>query len=234
MAYNDFIQNILDTRGRFNCDGYKERHHIIPKCMGGTDDDDNLIDLYAQEHFVAHKMLAMENQDNHKLAHAFWRMCQLRARNNLNIEVSPDDYAEARKLHAQAMSDRKISETTRQKFSNNMKGELNPMYGMYGDKNPCYGRRHTDEERQKMSANHVDMSGVNNPMYGLRGDKSPHAKPVYCLELNKVFGSILSAAEFIGVHKSSIGACLRGKQKTAGVNPETGERLHWSFVEDLI
>lgn len=47
--YDKFIQNILDTRGRFGIpEGeYKERHHIIPRCIGGTDDEGNLIDLYA-------------------------------------------------------------------------------------------------------------------------------------------------------------------------------------------
>ena len=54
MGYKDYISNILNTRGRFNCDGYKERHHIVPRCMGGTNDNDNLIDLYAEEHYIAH------------------------------------------------------------------------------------------------------------------------------------------------------------------------------------
>lgn len=56
MTYIEFINNILDTRGRFSCgDEYHERHHITPRCMGGTDDNDNLIDLFAREHFEAHK-----------------------------------------------------------------------------------------------------------------------------------------------------------------------------------
>ena len=33
--------------------GYKEIHHIIPKCLGGTDDKDNLVELTAREHFIA-------------------------------------------------------------------------------------------------------------------------------------------------------------------------------------
>ena len=67
MTYNEFIQNILSTRGRFNVNGYKERHHILPKCMGGNDDKENLIDLTAQEHYEAHRLLAIENPDNNSL-----------------------------------------------------------------------------------------------------------------------------------------------------------------------
>ena len=55
MTYNEFIDNILKSRGRFCCgDEYHERHHIVPKCMGGTNDKENLIDLFAKEHYVAH------------------------------------------------------------------------------------------------------------------------------------------------------------------------------------
>lgn len=234
MEYKDYINNILSTRGRFNCDGYKERHHIVPKCMGGTNNNDNLIDLYAEEHYIAHKLLALENQDNNKIVYAWWRMNQRRSINNGVIEVSPEDYAQARKLHSEAMSRRTITNETRRKFSEKLKGKNNPMYGRYGSKNPCYGRKHTQAEKEKMRKNHVDMSGENNPMYGLRGDKSPHAKGVYCIELDKAFGSITSAAQYVGVHHSCIGACLRGKQKAAGRHPVTNEKLHWVLQKGVI
>ena len=59
MTYIEFINDILNTRGRFACgDEYHERHHITPKCMGGTNDNENLIDLFAREHYIAHLLLA--------------------------------------------------------------------------------------------------------------------------------------------------------------------------------
>lgn len=66
ITYKDFIQNIIDTRGQFACNKneYCERHHIKPKCLGGNNDKENLIDLYAHEHFIAHKLLAQENPNN--------------------------------------------------------------------------------------------------------------------------------------------------------------------------
>lgn len=36
---------------------YYERHHIIPRCMGGCDDEENIVALTAREHFIAHKLL---------------------------------------------------------------------------------------------------------------------------------------------------------------------------------
>lgn len=73
INYNDFINNILIERGRFNVQGYKERHHIVPKCLGGSSNQDNLIDLTAKEHFLAHYLLAKENPNIPKLKQAL--MC---------------------------------------------------------------------------------------------------------------------------------------------------------------
>jgi hypothetical protein len=36
---------------------YKEVHHIIPRCMGGSDSKENLVDLTAREHYIAHALL---------------------------------------------------------------------------------------------------------------------------------------------------------------------------------
>ena len=37
---------------------YYERHHVVPRCMGGKDNKENLVLLSAREHFVAHQLLA--------------------------------------------------------------------------------------------------------------------------------------------------------------------------------
>ena len=45
-------------------DCYCETHHIIPKSEGGTDDQDNLVNLTAREHYVAHRLLAYIYNDD--------------------------------------------------------------------------------------------------------------------------------------------------------------------------
>lgn len=53
-----FHYEALIARGRTRTLlGYKEIHHILPRCMGGTDDKSNLVALTAEEHFVAHLLL---------------------------------------------------------------------------------------------------------------------------------------------------------------------------------
>ena len=48
------------------------------KTMGGSNDKDNLISLYAREHFLAHKILMhiyAGTEYEYKTTYAFWKMC---------------------------------------------------------------------------------------------------------------------------------------------------------------
>ena len=167
ITYEEFIQNILDTRGRFNCgDEYHERHHITPKSCGGTDDKENLIDLYAREHFEAHRLLALENPDNDKLVYAWSCMAFVKSEyTKERYEVSALEYEEARIVLSQTMKGRVFSDETRKKMSDNhtdVSGKNNPMYGRpWWDENTP--KEKIDEWKKKQSK---ASSGENNPMYG--------------------------------------------------------------------
>jgi hypothetical protein len=54
--------------------GAVERHHAIPKCMGGRETKENIVELTPREHFVAHLLLAKANPENSKLAIAAFLM----------------------------------------------------------------------------------------------------------------------------------------------------------------
>lgn len=218
-TYEMYIQRILNIRENKKDDkNYQERHHIIPKCLGGSDDSDNLIYLYAQEHYYAHKLLALENKTNNNLQYAWWNMCQCTQNGQRVYNISADEYALAR-----------------QNFSNVMK---NNQYAK--------GLKMSEETRAKMSKSHKGkIDGKNNPMYGkscsehckeilrnkLSGSNNPSAKKVICLETNEVFNTIKDAAKWCNIGHSDIAAYIRGKQKSAGKHPLTGEKLHWKYVE---
>lgn len=55
LAYQRLIAK---ARERVCPEGYVERHHVLPKSLGGSDDSSNLVALTAKEHFVAHMLLA--------------------------------------------------------------------------------------------------------------------------------------------------------------------------------
>ena len=57
MNYERIHDQIIKRAKNRIIDGYSERHHIIPKCMGGNNNPDNLVNLTAREHFLIHWLL---------------------------------------------------------------------------------------------------------------------------------------------------------------------------------
>lgn len=83
MDYKKIYQQLIDRARVRNTLDYKETHHIIPKCLGGTDDPSNLVDLTPEEHYVAHQLLVKIHSDNGKLLYAAVMMCSNRINNKL-------------------------------------------------------------------------------------------------------------------------------------------------------
>jgi hypothetical protein len=95
--YNELISRaILETRKK-NKDVYYESHHILPKCLGGSNKKDNLVLLTAREHFLAHWLLAKANPDNIKLSYA-WNCFSL---DNNGRRPTSRHYKYARIRHAE-------------------------------------------------------------------------------------------------------------------------------------
>ena len=125
-TYEEFIQNILNTRGRFACgNDYHERHHIVPRCMDGSDEKENLIDLYAREHFIAHKLLMQENPNHVGLVRAYTCMAFVKDDNQDRYELTPEEYENARVIFSHTQSEQ-----------------------MRGEKNHFFGKAHTDETKK--------------------------------------------------------------------------------------
>lgn len=71
--YDKFIDAIKSLGDRsFEC--YTERHHIIPRCLKGSDSRANLIKLTPREHFLAHWLLWKAYPNYLPLASAFLQM----------------------------------------------------------------------------------------------------------------------------------------------------------------
>ena len=71
--YNKLIERAKDRL----LEGYTERHHVVPKCMGGDDSEENLVHLTPEEHYVAHQLLVKMYPDSHKLLYAARAMTML-------------------------------------------------------------------------------------------------------------------------------------------------------------
>lgn len=76
--YTKWYNELIENRKNRNCsdDTYYEKHHIVPKTVGGGDEPSNLIYLTPKEHFVAHLLLTKmySGEMKYKLMHAFSMM----------------------------------------------------------------------------------------------------------------------------------------------------------------
>jgi hypothetical protein len=68
-----YTQLIERAQGRI-LEGYTEKHHILPKCLGGSNDKENLVELTAREHFLCHMLLCEIYPKENKLKYALWCM----------------------------------------------------------------------------------------------------------------------------------------------------------------
>ena len=97
-----------------------EHHHILPRSLGGTDNDSNLIYITAREHFVCHWLLTKiypTGEEHWKMLNAL-RMMRAENKNQqrYDTKITSRVYAKLKEEYARLQSER---------FS----GENNPMYG---------------------------------------------------------------------------------------------------------
>lgn len=120
MNYLKHYNLLIETRKKLNRQKSKgdflEKHHIIPKSMGGTDEDSNLVLLTGREHFLAHWLLWRHYRDR-KTAAMFNAMNRT-GRGQKRI-TSSRGYEEAKKAGSFAQKGRKLSEEVRAKIKKN-------------------------------------------------------------------------------------------------------------------
>lgn len=242
MTYNEYIQNILNSRGRFACGKeYHERHHIVPKSVGGCDDENNLIDLYAREHYEVHKLLYEENPDNEKLAFAWWMMSTKSNKTDGRYELTADEYELAKIALSSAQSKAK-----KEQFINK---ENHPMFGKTqseesrikmsrakkGKPSPKRGISVSDEEKARLNSIRPDKWSQerHQKQDGIYANgNSICCIPVYCPELDESFWGLQEVCDKYGFTKPNLSKCLHGQRKHCGRHPVTGEKLTWQRLEN--
>ena len=116
-------------------DAYYELHHILPKCLNGSNDSNNLIKLTPEEHYLAHQLLVKIHPENKSLVKAANMMTTGKYRSN-------QLYGWLKRKHSESMS-----------------GEGNHFYGrthtpeeLEKMRNGNLGKTRSDETREKISA----------------------------------------------------------------------------------
>ena len=129
---------------------YFERHHITPRCLGGSDDTTNLALLTAKEHFICHHLLTKIHPTSSKLHNAFWMMLICASPNQHRHKTTGKAYQVAKQIQAQIRSE--LWKTNNPNTNRSNAGVNNPMYGSCrtGKDNPFFGKKHSDETKAKI------------------------------------------------------------------------------------
>ena len=227
VTYFEFIENILSTRGRNGCgEEYHEEHHILPKCMGGLNDKDNLIDLLADEHFTAHKLLAFENPDNDALQRAFSTMAHVR-RHGRKYKVSEEDYAYIKAQNSQRLKE----QWNNPEYKTNMSNMMTELW-----KDPEFKEKAMsswENEARRKAQSDLMKNLNNNPDIIEKKINALHKwcdKAVQQLDdhgnVIAEFTSATEASRQTGIQQSCISRCCNRLQKVAG-------GYHWQFATNF-
>lgn len=168
--YTTYYFNIINAaKGRVNTN-YVERHHIIPKSLGGTHDTINLIKLTAREHFICHLLLTkmLTGKEKSKMVYAVWRMC-----NSNKYKITSRTYAIVRKDFAEVVRNRIISIDTRKKISAIHKGK--PKSPVQAAKNRILfkGKSHSVKTKLQMGTKRKTFQWYNDGKIQTMSDKHP-------------------------------------------------------------
>ena len=135
---------------------YYESHHIVPKCIGGSNKKSNLVLLTAKEHYICHALLFKANPESRKLAHAFYLMCNFSEEGERYYRISSRLYEEVKIVYANYRSvkqkediNKYWTEERKQERAIKYSGKGNPNYGKIGG---MAGKRHTKESIEKFSS----------------------------------------------------------------------------------
>lgn len=164
--YTRWYNNITEQAKSRIIDGYTEKHHIVPRSLGGNDDASNLVNLTAREHFVCHWLLTKitKGEDRAKMLLALQMMKgQGQYQQRYNTKITARVYNTIREEVGRVNSERN-------------KGRVQPLEENIKQRAAQTGRKRapfTDEWRAKMSASKL---GENNNRYGVELSESTKQK----------------------------------------------------------
>lgn len=203
--YDNYIQRIKNTRENKKYKYvYMERHHIIPRSWNGSNKKENLIYLLGQEHYYAHKILALENPHDKNMVYGWWVMSTGAKNDKVMRIVSAEDFAYLRKIHREFYSGKNhpcsksvICLETNKEYANavevakelGLKESVVYMVCSEWEKNVTarrfhfmYKENYTPEKAQSLLS--------------IKGRWDMIKQAVYCVETGEIFESILEASKF--------------------------------------
>lgn len=217
----------LETERKLN-KLYTEKHHIVPKCMGGPDNRENLVKMIAREHIMAHLLLMLIFPNVFDLAFSAsvtmfgnkntkpWRDLAVKKFSTRTVAMIKEKSAKARKLAG--ASEKLIefnrtrlgiplSEEHKKKVSESLKGRDFSEEHRRHLSEANTGTKLSDETRKKISENHKGrhISEESKKKGSETRDKNgwEFNKKVIGLD-GTIYDNAKSCAKIVGIHYGTL------------------------------
>jgi len=209
--YESFIQALLQKRVGQPCynpvKGF-ERHHILPKALGGEEgfgNKANIVLLTPREHYIAHLMLWKAY--GKKMARAFWCMSHVRGSKGRLSGRRYESLKQALPRRGAWNKGIPMREESKQKMVAAKRANPRPAHNRgvpTSDQTKLrlreahLGRRPSDETRAKMS---MTRKGRPSTMSDDARERLTllHSRPILCVETGEVFRSSIAANAWVKV-----------------------------------
>lgn len=192
------IVNNSKIQNRVKGEIYYEKHHKIPKSLGGNNTKSNIVLLTGREHYICHLLLTkmcIEKEHHYAMIKAFHILTHSKG-----IKINSRLFSSRREEYSKACSQyrkgKKLSEETKQKIKENH-------HDVSGIKNPRYGKKLSEETKIKIIKNRRSFKGNKNPNYGKKHTEetksiiSKHSKEKWDLGSREKIKNTLSKGIYI-------------------------------------
>lgn len=163
--YSHCYYSIIDrTKSRvLPKETYTETHHIVPRSLGGSDDQSNLVKLTAREHFICHLLLPKmtTGKNKTKMIYAAWCLSMLvdrqkqfviKSRTYANIKTATSAIRRSSVPWNKGKQGLyKQSAESNQRRSKSLQGRPSIDKGKFGERSTFYGKKHSDATKRKIS-----------------------------------------------------------------------------------
>jgi hypothetical protein len=217
MNYQRIYDQIIERAKIRQIEGYIEKHHITPRCIEGSDDKNNIVQLTAREHFICHMLLCEMYPNEPKLKHALFLMSigKQKAKNK-HYKISGRTYERLKLEYSLFLTGKKQKDKTKQKKSESMK----LVWANKTDKEMTDKAQKIWNTRRKNNTLSTDQQrqNISKALKGLKITWDRGRNQI--IEQYDTQGNFIKEWPSIEEAKRQIGgdiqACCKGKQKTAG------------------
>lgn len=217
MEYTEIYNQIIGRAQDRKLDGYVEKHHIIPKCIGGLDVKENIVELTAREHFLCHMLLCEIYPNNRNLWYALFLMAiNKNKKQHQKYKVSSREYERIKENWNKYSKGRKKPKG----FGERIKSEeRNKKIGLANSKPKPkeFGKNHSQKMKGKKRSDEFKEFITNR-----------NSKPILQYDKNmnfvKEWKNAVEASKYLNINNSLINAVARQN----GINHSAGGYI-WRY-----